>query len=348
MNGDGAPDAICHDSSSGWKYVARNTHRLVRHVWTSTGAFCNGTGDKLHVGDVNGDGRSDLICAHSNGNLSFDFASTYGYFNYGSGADTTQASIFCTHPGAEMHFGDFNGDGATDRLCFDTNDGRQWIEFSNGTNYPFYNPTRDADAFTWCTHSGAELYTGDFDGDGATDLLCHTASSGALDVDLSAGGFEPFGGWTNEYLHEPKRGGATESRCTTASDCGSHFWCLTAPDGCECVEGFCYSSCTEDSHCRNAHEVCVAGECEERFCSTPGSTLTVGDYSGDGKSDFLCTASDGSMSLLRAFAGNEDGHPDHENLFHPSWPGSYHTYFDQGRVTLRSTAADTMSGPNGY
>ncbi|WXH31973.1 hypothetical protein WA016_05953 [Myxococcus stipitatus] len=30
----------------------------------------------------------------------------------------------------------------------------------------------------WCHHSGSQLLTGDFNGDGRADLLCHDVSSG--------------------------------------------------------------------------------------------------------------------------------------------------------------------------
>jgi hypothetical protein len=50
---------------------------------------------------------------------------------------------------------------------------------------------------------GARLYTGDSNGDEKTDLICHTASSGALDVDLSAGGSNPFVNVTDHRLRGP-------------------------------------------------------------------------------------------------------------------------------------------------
>lgn len=316
VDGDGDADLVCHDVNSGWRHVAKTTQRLTRPYWTATNDFCTNAGDKLYVADVSGDARADLVCVDGDGDLFIDFASTSGYYNSsGSGYDYFVSSNWCTHSGAVMHFGDFDSDGRADRLCFDRNDGRQWIEFSKGGSTPFSGLTtsdRDFDPFSWCTHTGAFLYTGDFDGNGATDLLCHTPSSGALTVDFSAGTRNPFTGWNDEWLFTPR----TDGGCTSTSDCDSH-------------------------------STCSSGVCTERFCSRLGTRLTIGDFSGDGRSDFLCTAQDGTQSLLRAYAGNPDGNPDHDQLFHSGWPGAFSTPNFSGTLMLRSADAASRPSPSG-
>jgi hypothetical protein len=84
---------------------------------------------------------------------------------------------WCNHSGAQLHIGDFNGDGRDDLLCHDTNTGHKWIAYSkNGANR--FTGTDWERNMRWCNHSGAQLHIGKFNGDGRDDLLCHDTNTG--------------------------------------------------------------------------------------------------------------------------------------------------------------------------
>lgn len=83
---------------------------------------------------------------------------------------------------ASYRMGDYDGDGEDDLLCQSTSTGTVWVDLAwsgqlNGTNW--------SRAGGWCSSAMQRLHTGDFDGDGRDDLLCHDLDSGNLWVDLA-------------------------------------------------------------------------------------------------------------------------------------------------------------------
>ncbi|WP_342375159.1 VCBS repeat-containing protein [Myxococcus stipitatus] len=83
---------------------------------------------------------------------------------------------WCNHQGAQLLSADFDGDNRTDMLCHDTRNGDKWIAFARPggrfVSTDWYRP------MGWCNHSGSQLHTGDFNGDGRADLLCHDTRNG--------------------------------------------------------------------------------------------------------------------------------------------------------------------------
>ena len=71
--------------------------------------------------------------------------------------------------------GDFDGNEYDDLLCHDTSTGLTSIRYSRPR--PFQDVQWSTDR-NWCVGGGKKVYTGDFNGDGKTDLCCHTTSSG--------------------------------------------------------------------------------------------------------------------------------------------------------------------------
>ncbi|MBN1205792.1 MAG: VCBS repeat-containing protein [Myxococcaceae bacterium] len=78
------------------------------------------------------------------------------------------STTWCTHAGATLLRGDFNGDGAEDLLCRDP--GRLWIDYADNRGVILGTTDWYLDT-NWCAHSGAQLHLGDLNGDGRTDLL---------------------------------------------------------------------------------------------------------------------------------------------------------------------------------
>lgn len=194
FDGNGEPDAICHDVNNGAQWVATSYNRLVRESQFRADGWCAGANEELHVGDFNGDGRSDLLCrTRTTGRYRIDLASASGEFDGVSDYDLT--SGWCSHAGASLMLGDFNGDGRTDLLCRDPY--TLWIQYAQAPlGYPFINYTAWELHTNWCTHPNARLYTGDFNGDRRTDLLCFTGTVGSMWTALASGSGFPFFGTT--------------------------------------------------------------------------------------------------------------------------------------------------------
>ena len=67
FNGDGRSDMLCHNTRSGYKWIAlanRDGH-FDSTNWHYPMKWCNHAGAEVHIGDFNGDCRFDLMC-HDN------------------------------------------------------------------------------------------------------------------------------------------------------------------------------------------------------------------------------------------------------------------------------------------
>jgi len=87
--------------------------------------------------------------------------------------------------------GDFNGDGETDIACY-TGSGGVWdVALSTGSGWNIES---------WSGGPGpaipvtGQCFTGDFNGDGKTDLACYTGNTGSWNIALSTGS-----GWQSEF-----------------------------------------------------------------------------------------------------------------------------------------------------
>jgi hypothetical protein len=134
--------------------------------------------------DFNGNGRSDILWRNDNGQLS-DWLS-----NANGGFTANDTNAFTSVP-ASWHVadtGDFNGDGRSDILW--RNDNGQmsdWLGNANGGFAP-----NDANAFTQVSTDWHITATGDFNGDGRTDILWRNDNGQLSDWLANAnGGFTP-------------------------------------------------------------------------------------------------------------------------------------------------------------
>ncbi|AKF05893.1 putative secreted esterase [Sandaracinus amylolyticus] len=272
VDANGTPDAICHDVSSGALQVAENRNRVIRQQFSSASAFCAGTGRTLLTGDFNGDGRTDLLCRTSGGVIEIDYASSSSATRYRSSTTSIVSSAWCTHSTATLQVADVNGDRRSDLLCRDRVTGQMWIDLaSTAATGQFAAATDLGYSTSWCTHSGARLYVGDFNGDHRSDLLCHTTTTGHLHLQL-ANAVAPYYDATTDA--ELASGRSTGIACTGTGQ----------------------GTCSEGQQCES-------GACRERLCVGAGSRLSTADHSGDGLSDVLCEYPSGRTAGLRSYGG---------------------------------------------
>ena len=90
--------------------------------------WCRHPSAQLHIADVNGDGKDDLVCHDvANGWKWFAYARADGSFQ---GTDWQGAyGRWCSHPSAQFALGKFNSDATADFLCHDRSTGRKWVSF---------------------------------------------------------------------------------------------------------------------------------------------------------------------------------------------------------------------------
>jgi hypothetical protein len=126
VNGDGRLDAVCHDRNTGVKWVALAEATGLEERWVNdTLGWCSHAGATLHIGDVNGDRRADLVCKDP-GRVWVDYADGDFY----AGTDYWLDTRWCSHPGAVTFVGDQNRDGRADLVCRDST-GHVWIDFAD-------------------------------------------------------------------------------------------------------------------------------------------------------------------------------------------------------------------------
>jgi V8-like Glu-specific endopeptidase len=201
FNGDHRDDLLCRDAS-GFTAVAlaSSAGQFAGVTWSATLDWCKQSGARLLVGDLNGDGREDLLCRDATGYTSGAFANGAGQFPPGSWSATLN---WCKQPGARLLQADVNLDGRKDLLCQDATGYISWMLASSGGRY---SSSSFGQTIDFCKSTTAALLVGDFNGDGREDLLCREPS-GINSVSLANG----------------------SGKFTGASFVASSPWCAGAP-----------------------------------------------------------------------------------------------------------------------
>ena len=192
-NGDGNEDFLLH-RNDGW---------LTNWLGTNNGGFTNnGANTSLFfatewnvVGsaDFNGDGRSDMLLRRDDGWLTDWLGTANGGFT-NNGANT---ALFFTTDWKVAGTGDFNGDGIND-LLLRRDDGwlTDWLGTQNGG---FTN--NGANTALFFTTDWKVIGTGDFNGDGISDILLRRDDGWLTDwLGTSNGGFTNNGANTAQFL----------------------------------------------------------------------------------------------------------------------------------------------------
>ncbi|MBW9336775.1 hypothetical protein FEE59_24990 [Herbaspirillum sp. RU 5E] len=189
VNGDGLPDVVCaYDYSNGagvtGTFVQLNTGSgfIGWSLWaglTAAGGFDLGRCKLLTVGDLNGDGLADLICAYDYGNgVTATFVQTSQGTQYGSWllrSPQTGVGGFDLSRCVFLGAADINGDGMSDLVCgYDYGrgvasffvqpfSGSRFLSVAGITRPGFvtsitYRSAVDASVYTKATRSGLRTY----------------------------------------------------------------------------------------------------------------------------------------------------------------------------------------------
>lgn len=170
-NGDGIQDLLWYDRVSGnnrW-YVGNGAMSFTAYNNPIAAASINGNIGGLFFGDWNGDGRADVMWYDKASGQNRWFVST-GVAG-GAPAFTTYSNPIPTttiNAGSGIFFGDWNGDGVTDVMWFNSVNGEnRWLTSNGNMTFALTsNPVPLTDL-----NGDGNIVFGDWNGDNLTDLL---------------------------------------------------------------------------------------------------------------------------------------------------------------------------------
>lgn len=175
VDGDGRADLVCRSAKSGVTGVAlaAKRGRYPGVDWTGRVRLC-GSGALL-AGDLNGDGRADLLCrTASTGRNAVVLAGRDG----GLGGRVRRSTLSGCAAGATVSLADVDKDRRADLICHYRADGSLRVALARaGGKLSKIDFTRN---LGFCDGPGATLRTGDATGDRRADLLCVTSGTGYI------------------------------------------------------------------------------------------------------------------------------------------------------------------------
>ena len=186
FNGDGVSDLFFYDPSSGRAFKGLKTGTGFAYV-----PFTWSPGWSIYVADLNGDRRSDVFVYNvTDGRWYRCISQIDNSFVYTNGGTWS--------PNWSIYPGDFNGDGRADLFLYnatgDANGGRWFRVLSNADE----SVTYIAGDLVWRNDYG--ITTGDFNGDGITDLFLYRSTGDWYRVLFTADGtvYDP-GKWSTGW-----------------------------------------------------------------------------------------------------------------------------------------------------
>ncbi|NKE71607.1 FG-GAP-like repeat-containing protein [Candidatus Manganitrophus noduliformans] len=205
FNADGMTDIFCkspQNNTPGTTSIALSNGAGAftdGSEWLSN--WCGEANRTFGTGDFNGDGRADLYCTTIPKGGTGVFIALANISTNGVGSFIPQNQLdmtLCWGPGARFGTGDFNGDGKTDIFCHQTAVSQPLLVFLSFVRRTYVSLSTGNGQFTaaanwktnWCLEVGNTIGTGDFNGDGKTDLYCHSPQNntpGKTLVSLSRG-----------------------------------------------------------------------------------------------------------------------------------------------------------------
>lgn len=306
FNGDGRTD-VGLDGVLGWGSVPAAfsngdgtfnvTNGLVANfpTWSAT------AGVRQVLGDFNNDGFTDIALTGGSGWGSIPVA-----FSNGNGTFTVTNSlvpsfpIWATTASATQVSGDFNGDGKTDIALLGVSG---WttvpVAFSNGDGSFIVTNGSVGNFGYWASTAGVKILTGDFNGDGRTDIaLIGGAGWSAIPVAFSNGdgsftvtavGLSYFPGWATAAGVQIVAGDFNADGRTDIALVGGPGW-TTLPVA--------YSNGNGSFTLGNNS----VGPSFNIWANSAGAKVVVGDFNGDALSDIALTGPAGWGSIPMVLA----------------------------------------------
>jgi RHS repeat-associated protein len=166
FNGDSKSDVLVWSSTAAQYRIHHSTGNDFS-LPINTNIALGDTNHPLCAADFNGDGRTDI--------LTWNFPGNPGRYSllHSEGASFAApiATAITTNTGLPnlMFTGEFNGDGMTDIMLWNPTSSRYDLHLATGTGFASATPTGVTTSFF--PNGGESNLTGDFNGDGLTDIM---------------------------------------------------------------------------------------------------------------------------------------------------------------------------------
>lgn len=252
FDGNGRDDLLCRGTTKLAVDYADNAGRFGNSAngdVSVTSDWCNYPGNRIYVGDFDGNGTDDVMCKSQN-----DMWIEYN--NFPTIQNDWHASTTWCDPSNTLLIGDFNNDQHADLLCHRPSDGRIWIDLANsagqfgGTDWD--SGTTHALCQQISSTQQLQLTVADMDGNGFDDLVCRNPSGGRTEIKFNGGASGTYNGqyfsrnnllsrgeWSGNmgawcgastnrfYVGEVDTDGRTDFICHDVSD--GRRWTMLAP-----------------------------------------------------------------------------------------------------------------------
>jgi hypothetical protein len=287
FSGDGRTDIACYSGSgSSWQIGLSSGSGFTAQSWGTGVAVTAPIGERCIAGDFSGDARADIACyTGNNGNWALWISSGTNFASsiWSSGVSPANPVNRQCMPG------DFNRDGRMDIACYSGSGGAWAVALSQGSSFA---------SQVWSSSLapgnplGSQCVSGEFNGDGSTDLLCYTGSNGTWAVGLSTGSVFATQFWSSGVAPT----GPVNEQCSTGDFNGDGLTDLS-----------CYSGSNGDWKIGMSTG---RGFASQIWTSSLTPAFPIGDrcltseLNGDGLADIFCKSTTGdTWSIGRASPG---------------------------------------------
>jgi len=237
---------------------------------------------KYTAGDFNHDGKTDLLVTTSSGTFEWT-GKAGGGFNTSVWSTTLfKLNAGTADPNFDIVVGDFNGDGFTDFIA--TTTGGSYLYTGKGTGGASggFNANVWTNTTTAFKRGNVTFTVGNFDTNATSDFIASTATGGFLYTGTAGSGAS--GGftanvWTDSSLANGTYPNVTRIVAANFNGVGGDDFIVQRPSG-----AFLYTAKTPQPAGGPSFNV---NAWSDSSLGITGSTLAVGDYNGDGCSDFL-------------------------------------------------------------